>query len=80
MLYESDESWTAASVEEVGADGGNRCGTDVITGRRVVKAVAIGASCVLIGRPILYALTLAGEADVGQLLHIRHARHGKGWR
>ena len=45
-------------------DGGIRSGTDV------VKALAIGASCVLIGRPILYALTLAGEAGVKRVLDI----------
>ena len=40
------------------ADSGFRRGTDVL------KALALGAHCVLIGRPFLFAAALAGEAGV----------------
>ncbi|MEM8619034.1 MAG: alpha-hydroxy acid oxidase [Actinomycetota bacterium] len=43
-------------------DGGARRGSDV------VKAVALGADAVSIGRPYLYALGAAGERGVDQLL------------
>jgi isopentenyl diphosphate isomerase/L-lactate dehydrogenase-like FMN-dependent dehydrogenase len=43
-------------------DSGIRSGADV------VKAVALGARAVLLGRPYLYALALAGEAGVRQVL------------
>ncbi len=43
-------------------DGGIRRGTDVI------KAVALGASAVLIGRPVLWGLASAGEDGVRQVL------------
>jgi 4-hydroxymandelate oxidase len=45
-------------------DGGIRRGTDVI------KAVALGASAVLVGRPYLYALGLAGAAGVARVVEI----------
>jgi 4-hydroxymandelate oxidase len=41
---------------EVLLDGGVRRGTDVL------KALAIGARAVAVGRPVLWGLTLAGEA------------------
>ncbi|HKW79294.1 MAG TPA: lactate 2-monooxygenase [Candidatus Limnocylindria bacterium] len=44
------------------ADGGVRGGADVF------KAVALGARAVLIGRPYVYALALAGEDGVRELL------------
>lgn len=47
-------------------DGGIRRGSDVI------KALALGANAVLIGRPILYALTVGGEAAVDALLALVH--------
>jgi 4-hydroxymandelate oxidase len=47
---------------EVYVDGGIRRGTDV------VKALALGARAVLIGRPVLWALTAAGAAGVERLL------------
>ena len=43
-------------------DGGIRRGTDV------VKALALGANAVAIGRPALWGLALAGEAGVTQVL------------
>jgi len=43
-------------------DGGVRRGTDVI------KALALGARSVLIGRPLLWALALGGEAGVRRML------------
>jgi 4-hydroxymandelate oxidase len=45
-------------------DGGIRRGTDVI------KALALGAKAVLIGRPYLYGLGLAGSEGVTQILNI----------
>jgi len=45
-------------------DGGIRRGTDVL------KAIALGASAVLIGRPYLYGLGAAGEAGVANVLRI----------
>jgi isopentenyl diphosphate isomerase/L-lactate dehydrogenase-like FMN-dependent dehydrogenase len=43
-------------------DGGIRQGSDIL------KAVALGADAVLIGRPYVYALAVAGRAGVEQLL------------
>jgi len=52
---------------EVLIDGGIRRGTDV------VKALAFGARAVLIGRPILWGLAVAGEQGVRRVLEIlRH--------
>ena len=48
-------------------DGGIRRGTDVI------KALARGASAVAIGRPVLWGLTLAGEAGVSQVFEILYS-------
>jgi len=51
---------------EVLLDGGVRRGTDVL------KALALGARAVLVGRPVLWGLTLAGEAGVAAVLeHLR---------
>jgi isopentenyl diphosphate isomerase/L-lactate dehydrogenase-like FMN-dependent dehydrogenase len=47
---------------EVLIDGGIRRGTDV------VKALALGARAVLVGRPILWALATDGERGVGRAL------------
>jgi 4-hydroxymandelate oxidase len=45
-------------------DGGVRRGTDVL------KALAFGASAVLIGRPYVYGLGAAGQAGVTKVLNI----------
>ena len=45
-------------------DGGVRRGTDV------VKALALGARAVLVGRPQLWGLAVAGEAGVAHVLDI----------
>ena len=45
-------------------DGGIRRGTDVL------KALALGANAVLIGRPYLYGLGAAGEAGVSKVVNI----------
>ena len=45
-------------------DGGIRRGTDV------VKALALGASAVAIGRPVLWGLALGGESGVSQVLEL----------
>ena len=44
-------------------DSGVRSGPDI------VKALALGADAILLGRPYLYGLTIAGEAGVEQVLH-----------
>lgn len=48
-------------------DGGVRRGTDVL------KALALGASAVLVGRPCVAALAVAGPAGVAHVLHILRA-------
>jgi 4-hydroxymandelate oxidase len=49
---------------EVLLDGGVRRGTDV------VKAVALGARAVLVGRPVLWGLAAGGEAGVARVLDL----------
>jgi 4-hydroxymandelate oxidase len=45
-------------------DGGVRRGTDVL------KALALGARAVLIGRPVLWGLAVDGEAGARQVLQM----------
>ncbi|KAM6216639.1 2-Hydroxyacid oxidase 2 [Rhynchocyon petersi] len=49
---------------EVYLDGGVRTGTDVL------KALALGAKCVFVGRPILWGLACKGEQGVQEVLNI----------
>ncbi len=49
---------------EVYVDGGIRRGSDVL------KAIALGARAVLVGRPILYGLTVASEQGAAHILDI----------
>lgn len=49
---------------EVYMDGGIRRGTDIL------KALALGARAVLIGRPVIWGLVVNGEAGVRDVLHI----------
>ena len=49
---------------EVYLDGGIRRGTDVL------KALALGAQAVLVGRPILWELAVDGQEDVQRVLEI----------
>jgi isopentenyl diphosphate isomerase/L-lactate dehydrogenase-like FMN-dependent dehydrogenase len=51
---------------EVLVDGGIRRGTDI------VKALALGARAVQVGRPILWGLAVAGEQGVADTLDILH--------
>lgn len=53
-----------AGRAEVFVDGGIRRGTDVL------KAVALGAKAVLLGRPVLWGLAVDGEAGVGSVLEL----------
>jgi L-lactate dehydrogenase (cytochrome) len=52
------------SRAEVLVDGGVRRGGDV------VKALALGARAVMVGRPYLYALAAAGEAGIERMLEV----------
>jgi 4-hydroxymandelate oxidase len=49
---------------EIYVDGGIRRGTDV------VKALALGARAVLVGRPVLWGLAVDGEAGVRAILEL----------
>ncbi|XP_051567199.1 2-Hydroxyacid oxidase 2-like isoform X2 [Myxocyprinus asiaticus] len=51
---------------EVYMDGGIRTGSDVL------KAIALGARCVFIGRPAIWGLTYKGEEGVREVLQILH--------
>jgi isopentenyl diphosphate isomerase/L-lactate dehydrogenase-like FMN-dependent dehydrogenase len=52
---------------EVYLDGGIRRGTDIL------KALALGARAVLVGRPILWGLAVNGAEGVSQVLEILRA-------
>lgn len=54
----------AAGRVPVLVDGGVRWGTDVL------KALALGANAVMLGRPVLWGLAAAGEAGVFRVLEI----------
>ena len=53
-----------AGRAEVYVDGGIRRGTDVL------KALALGARAVMVGRPVLWGLAVGGEAGVGAVLEL----------
>lgn len=55
---------SASGKAEVLMDGGVRRGTDVL------KALALGARAVLVGRPVLWGLAAGGEAGVVRVLQI----------
>ncbi|EAZ94357.1 alpha-hydroxy acid oxidase [Crocosphaera chwakensis] len=55
---------TVGNEVDIIIDGGIRRGTDVF------KALALGAKAVLIGRPILWGLTVNGEAGVNHVLEL----------
>jgi isopentenyl diphosphate isomerase/L-lactate dehydrogenase-like FMN-dependent dehydrogenase len=38
-------------------------------GSDIIKALALGAHCVLVGRPYIWGLAAAGEAGVKEVLH-----------
>ncbi|WP_345381979.1 alpha-hydroxy acid oxidase [Pseudonocardia yuanmonensis] len=56
----------AAGRLDVLLDGGVRRGTDV------VRALALGAKAVLVGRPYMFALAAGGEAGVDRVLELLH--------
>ncbi|WP_214406862.1 alpha-hydroxy acid oxidase [Pseudonocardia lacus] len=56
----------AAGRAEVLLDGGVRRGTDV------VRALALGARAVLVGRPYMFGLAAGGEAGVDRTLELLH--------
>lgn len=62
------------SRAEVLVDGGIRRGGDVI------KALALGARAVLIGRPYLYGLAVAGQSGVEQILDVLQTEMARSMR
>jgi 4-hydroxymandelate oxidase len=56
-----------AGAAEVLVDGGIRRGTDVL------KALALGARAVLVGRPVLWGLAVNGEAGARRVLQLLRA-------
>jgi 4-hydroxymandelate oxidase len=58
----ADVADAVADRADVLVDGGVRCGADV------VRALALGARAVLIGRPVLWALANQGEEGVTRML------------
>lgn len=55
---------SVSNKAEVLMDGGIRRGTDIL------KALALGAKAVLVGRPVLWGLAISGEAGVQHILEI----------
>ena len=72
-MHPAELTWTLPHIVaavgqqiEVHMDGGVRSGQDVL------RARAVGARGVYIGRPFLYGLGALGEAGVTQCLNILH--------
>lgn len=57
-------NYDSTNTVEVLLDGGIRRGTDVL------KALALGAKAVMIGRPVLWGLSLDGESGVAAVLNL----------
>lgn len=57
-------------VEAVGGDAAVLVDGGIRRGSHVVAALALGASAVMIGRPYLHALSVAGEVGVVRLLEV----------
>jgi 4-hydroxymandelate oxidase len=57
-----DAVTATGTTAEVYVDGGIRCGADVL------RALALGARAVMVGRPVLYGLAVGGEAGVRDVL------------
>jgi 4-hydroxymandelate oxidase len=64
----------AAGKAEVLVDGGIRRGTDVL------KAMALGARAVLLGRPVYWGLAVAGESGVERVLQLIRVELELGFR
>jgi 4-hydroxymandelate oxidase len=62
-----DVAEAVAGRAEVLVDGGVRRGTDVI------KAIALGARAVLLGRPVVWGLAVGGEAGARRVLDLLRA-------
>ncbi|MBX3194123.1 MAG: alpha-hydroxy-acid oxidizing protein [Microbacteriaceae bacterium] len=60
----ADVADAVADRLEVYVDGGIRRGTDVL------RALALGARAVLVGRPVLWGLAAAGQAGVARVLEL----------
>jgi isopentenyl diphosphate isomerase/L-lactate dehydrogenase-like FMN-dependent dehydrogenase len=62
-----------AIVDEVGSDVEVLVDSGVRRGLDAVKALAVGARAVLIGRPYCYGLAAAGEAGVERVIEVLRA-------
>jgi 4-hydroxymandelate oxidase len=61
---EKANSSNSNTLVEVLLDGGIRRGTDIL------KALAMGAKAVMIGRPVLWGLALSGQSGVEAVLNL----------
>jgi len=72
------------ALEEIGADLFIResgltilFDSGVRTGSDILKALALGAKAVLIGRPYIYGLAISGEEGGQARAELRYRRHGQ---